>query len=191
MNSLAELPRDTAVRTALVFLLLVFGWMVFVVYALHGSFPSNALVLPFEKTVHVKRWFSQHWAFFTEDARDLESVRYYQKTREGNWVLVSAAPRFSVANDLGFIRRGWSLGMEATNLMNQLPEGAYHPCSGDALSCLDRTPGNSHLMDDHPMPTLCGEIAFITTRPVPWAWVSAGAPASMPSTVARASVSCK
>ncbi len=190
MSAYVELSEQRARLLGLLTFALILFWAVFGAYAVHASLPSNALHLPYEKSFHLRFWFPQHWSFFTSEPREVESVQFFRRSSESKWELVSTGPHFTFSDAYGLIRRGWAQGMEAADLMDKLQDVQPLTCHDEIASCLAQVQIASHIDNDYPKRTLCGDITFVSSKPVPWTWMAKGEATHMPAKLTRARVEC-
>jgi antimicrobial peptide system SdpA family protein len=159
------------------------------VYAVHGGMQKNPLVLPFEKSVNAYLWAPEGWKFFTRDPQEERMATYVR--RDGEWRNASRMPNGSVANALGLNRAGRAQNVELGLLAEKLPKSIWQTCEGgDARSCIERAPIAKEVRNRSPEPSLCGSLALVAQKPVPWAWASLGLSTVMPMTVVRLEVQC-
>ncbi|GAA2369804.1 SdpA family antimicrobial peptide system protein [Streptomyces carpaticus] len=145
-------------------------WLVAIVYIAQIHLPSNVVTLPGQTAAApaVRTLAPQGWSFFTKSPRDPELTAY--ALREGTWQELRRAPHAEPRNWFGLDRASRAQGVETALLLHQLPEPDWHPCDADLPACLAAAPPPAAVTNPSPEPTLCGRIAVVQLRPVPWAW---------------------
>jgi len=154
-------------------LLLSLGGMSLAValYTLDASTGYNLNDLPLEREIGISVWLPEGWAFFTRDPRE-EGVRVYVRRRDGNWTNAIEAPLGAWSNALGLNRAPRRQNVEQGLLLAALPRDGWSPCVSTELAlCLDRVDHTVTFANPSPVATLCGEIAVVKQKPVPFAWV--------------------
>ncbi len=168
------------------------GWSAAGVLAVRTRLQANAMenaIEPPGPEVKVAAAFlPQGWRFFTRNAQE-EVVAPYR--REGDrWVSASTLPNTRPSNLYGLDRRGRAQIDEAAQLVGRWRTDQWVDCGGDPLACLEAAPVVGSVQNRAVDPTLCGEIAFVSQKPVPWAWARAGESPVMPARVLRVRVRC-
>lgn len=158
-------------------------------YAIHGSMPYNPVDLPGESTLQVGAWAPEGWKFFTRNPQEETAHPYIQ--RAGAWQR-AASPSGSPKYAFGLDRAGRAEGIEMGLIARELPRTAYRKCGEDEepAACLAHTRVSLRVKNLSPNPTLCGHVAIVMQRPVPWAWARSGRKVVMPARAARVDVSC-
>src|SRR6266542_35529 len=170
-------------------LLLIGSWSIAFAYALHGAMPFNPIKLPLESRVNMKVLLPEGFGFFTRDPR--ESRLLFYRRSDGGWQSASVGPAQKAAHAFGIERAVRAHGIEAGLLMEQLPDPSHwKSCADDAVSCLGSTGRAATVSNRSPLPTLCGDIAFVEQETMPWAWSARGAKVTMPSKVIRIIARC-
>lgn len=158
-------------------------------YDLQAFLPENVVRLPYQEEAsrHLRAVLPQGWAFFTKSARS-EDVEIYALT-DGSLRSVRAGALAEPRNAFGLDRKARAQGPEMATLVRDLGPDAWQPCTGDVLSCV---PGSSTtgLRNGYDAPTICGDIVFVRTEPVPWAYRDLVPSERRPTSAARAEVSC-
>jgi antimicrobial peptide system SdpA family protein len=160
---------------------------VFAAYVLHSALPANPIELPFERSAHVRDWFPEGWAFFTAPAQ--HDMRLPFKREGSQWISANAGPNARASNAYG-MRRGARLqNLEIEILSEQAQESSWTQCDAANASCFD---GATTVAVENPTrhPTLCGDVAIVVQKPVPWAWSQMKRPVAMPAKVLRLEVKC-
>ncbi|MFG3085621.1 SdpA family antimicrobial peptide system protein [Streptomyces parvulus] len=146
-------------------------WLVPVLYVAQTHLPDNALDLPGQDTAAatVNRVAPQGWSFFTKSPRESELQPYVQ--RAGAWEEQLLAPHGAPHNVFGLDRRSRSQGIEMALLLADAEQLHWTKCDRDLAACLERAEGKtSALVNRTPEPTLCGRVALVEQKPVPFAW---------------------
>lgn len=158
-------------------------------YDLQAFLPTNVVRLPYQEAVseQLRPVLPQGWAFFTKSARS-EDVEIYALT-DGSLREVSAGALAEPRNAFGLNRKVRAQGPEMATLVQELGADAWQPCTDDVLSCV---PGVSAtgVRNAYDAPTICGNIVFVRTEPVPWAYRDLVPDERRAIFAARAEVSC-
>ncbi|WP_372410820.1 SdpA family antimicrobial peptide system protein [Streptomyces luteireticuli] len=113
------------------------------------------------------RFLPQSWAFFTKPPSDPEFVPY---TVSGDGVAyASRLPNSRADNLYGLTRRQRAQGPEVANMANQVRE--WKDCEeleGDCPAVVAGSSAPVSVTNPSPVPTLCGRLVLVETRPVPW-----------------------
>ena len=140
-------------------------------YTLDGSTGYNLAELPLESKIGISAWLPEGWAFFTRDPRE-EGVRVYSRGTDGEWTNVIEAPLGAWNNAFGLNRAPRRQGIEQGLLLTGLPQDGWTPCVSSALAtCLNAAEHTVTFANPSPVATLCGELAVVKQKPVPFAWV--------------------
>ncbi|GIJ24189.1 SdpA family antimicrobial peptide system protein [Micromonospora lutea] len=158
-------------------------------YDLQAFLPANVVRLPYQDAVsgHLRPVLPQGWAFFTKSARS-EDVEIYALTG-GSLRNVSAGALAEPRNAFGLNRKARAQGPEMATLVQQLRSEAWQPCTDDVLSCA-RESSTTRMRNAIDAPTICGDIVFVRTEPVPWAYRDLVPDEKRATFAARAEVSC-
>jgi antimicrobial peptide system SdpA family protein len=167
----------------------VLFWMTVVAYAVHPALPYNPVHLPFADQLRSLVLAPQGWAFFTRDPRE-EKQLIYGRGPDGAWWSMMLAPHARMSNALGLDRRSRAQGVEMALLISVAPQDGWRDCEGTVEACLRRLPPGAAARNPSPHPTLCGSLAIVLQKPVPWAWVDSRRPVSMPSRMLPLEVAC-
>ncbi|WP_226360941.1 SdpA family antimicrobial peptide system protein [Pseudonocardia sp. ICBG1142] len=122
----------------------------------------------------VRSLLPQGWGFFTKNPREPALSIYAQ--RSGSWRVISEGSNASPKRAYGLDRTARTEQYEIEDLLKQSEKMPWTGCSvGDDLgSCLTNSDKKHHqpvsLASEHPR--FCGNIALVTTDPVPWAWAN-------------------
>jgi len=134
------------------------------------SLPSNVLSTRDGGDVRAfsARLMPQSWAFFTKPPSDPEFVAYTIDS-SGRAEFASRLPNSRRENLFGLSRRQRAQGPEIANLANRVE--AWTDCDSAAQGCRDASDLDDPavpLVNASPVPTLCGRVMLVETRPVPW-----------------------
>ncbi|MFD0356809.1 SdpA family antimicrobial peptide system protein [Streptomyces sp. NPDC127110] len=114
------------------------------------------------------RFLPQSWAFFTKPPSDPEFVPYL--VSEGGGVASAALlPNSRAENLYGLTRRQRAQGPEVAAMANQVR--TWRDCDGIEGDCPAVVAGSAEpvrVENSSPVPTLCGRVVLVETRPVPW-----------------------
>lgn len=166
------------------------GWGILLAYLLHSLMPFNPVRLPRQGTVAARLWLPQGWSFFTRDPRSEDTLAFIRDPG-GEWRRTPAGPHASPPNLLGFRRYTRAQGIEAGLLLTAVPREAWSECADSVLACLDRPAASvPALRNLSPRPSLCGDVALVLQKPLPWAWRASARKIDMPSRLARLRVEC-
>jgi antimicrobial peptide system SdpA family protein len=160
------------------------------VYGAHGPIPFNPAQLPGEKAIGMSTWFPQGWRFFTRDPQE-PGTELYVRSADGSWIPNEIGPESKASFLFGLDRRPRAQSIELGKLVTSVESDLYQPCDSAPERCLERmTPLAQSLQNRSPHPTLCGDLAIVRRKPVPWAWARSAETLNMPSTVIRIRVTC-
>ncbi|MBZ4319756.1 SdpA family antimicrobial peptide system protein [Streptomyces huiliensis] len=113
------------------------------------------------------RLMPQSWAFFTKPPNDPELVPYVVS---GDDVAYAAhLPNSRSDNLYGLTRRQRAQGPEVAGMANQVR--AWKDCEelkGDCPAAVAGSSAPETVTNSSPVPTLCGRLVLVETRPVPW-----------------------
>ncbi|MFJ8079273.1 SdpA family antimicrobial peptide system protein [Streptomyces sp. NPDC096205] len=145
-------------------------WLLPALYVIQTHLPGNTLTFPGQDTVAttVNRLAPQGWSFFTKSPRDSELQPYV--LRDGAWRDQLMAPHSAPHNAFGLNRRSRSQGIEMALLLAQADGLRWTKCDRDLAACLDRAAEPGTIANPVPEPTLCGRVALVEQKPVPFAW---------------------
>lgn len=121
----------------------------------------------------IRSLLPQGWGFFTKNPR--EPVLSIYAYRSGSWIAISEGSSTSPKRAYGLDRTARTEQYEIEDLLKQADRIPWTDCSvRDLGSCLaDGYNGHQQpvsLRSEHPR--FCGNIALVTTDPVPWAWAN-------------------
>ncbi|MEU3354414.1 SdpA family antimicrobial peptide system protein [Streptomyces sp. NPDC037389] len=153
-------------------LAVVIAWSVAVLYVAQVHVPKNVLSLPGQKQVRatVANVAPQGWAFFTKSPRDVE-VLPYRQAADGGWASLALTPHSSPRNAFGLDRASRSQGIEISLLLNLAEKKEWKECEEKSLAdCLANARSSRKVKNPSPEPTVCGRVALVQEKPVPWAW---------------------
>lgn len=165
------------------------GMFLLVSYTLHGGATFNALRLPLEKHVQTQRWLPQGWSFFTRDPTE-ERLLVYQRDANGRWFSPLLTPHGRPDNAFGMNRASRAQGVEVGQLYERVHSSSFTACKGDLAGCLEALTPAKELDNFLPRKTLCGTIALVMRRPLPWAWNAWKHKTQMPARAVRLEVQC-
>lgn len=181
-------PEATDAALGGIALVVVFAWIVAIGYAIYPALPYSPIRLPFAEMAQTLLWAPQGWSFFTRDPREEKQTLY---VRHGStWESALIAPHDRLSNLAGLRRKSRAQGVEMALLVNGLPNDAWHPCTASVQECLAQLPPGLAVHNTSPAPTLCGTVAVVLQKPVPWAWAHSAHPVTMPSRILSLEVSC-
>lgn len=165
------------------------GMFLLVSYALHGAMGFNMLHLPLEGQVDTQRWLPQGWAFFTKDPQE-ERLFVYRRDASGHWSPAWMTPHSLPENVFGMDRASRAQGVEIGQLFERVQKSEYAPCTGQLPACLETLSSTLHLRNLMPHKTLCGKLAIVKQKPLPWAWSAWQNRSQMPAVAALLEVQC-
>ncbi|MFI9628829.1 SdpA family antimicrobial peptide system protein [Streptomyces sp. NPDC052042] len=142
-------------------------WAVILLYVVQTQLPNNVVELPGQNRVTsaTRTVVPQGWAFFTKSPRETDLDPY--GLVDGTWQSLRAG----LHAEYGFNRESRAQGLEIGLLFQRAQDDRPFACKGRALTdCLDRASTVTHADNPTPSPTLCGRIALVNQRPVPYAW---------------------
>jgi antimicrobial peptide system SdpA family protein len=163
-------------------------WMAVIAYAIFPVLPYSPVRLPFAHEAMTVLWAPQGWSFFTRDPREEKQTLY---VRNGStWESASLAPHARLSNFGGLRRKSRAQGVEMALLINGVPATEWQHCSASLQECLAQLPAGRAVRNTSPAPTLCGTVAVVLQKPVPWAWARSARPVTMPFRMLPLEVSC-
>ena len=163
-------------------------WMVIIAYAFHPALPYSPIRLPFAREAMTMLWAPQGWAFFTRDPREERETHYVRIGSE--WKSAMIAPHGRLSNVVGLRRKSRAQGVEMGLLINDAPAADWQTCTASLQECLNTLPTGRSVNNVSPEPTLCGTVAIVLQKPVPWAWARSARPVTMPFRILPLEVSC-
>jgi antimicrobial peptide system SdpA family protein len=166
----------------------VAAWAGIAAAAIHASLPLNPIELSPERELVLRELLPEGWKFFTRNPQEAQILPF--ALTDGAWTSASLTPNARPVNLFGLDRAGRSQGIELGTLLEQLDAGAWAECEGSPLTCLGNVPVTASLKNPFPRPSLCGELGFVSQKPVPWAWARLGEHVEMPARVVRVVVQC-
>ncbi|HEY8040007.1 MAG TPA: SdpA family antimicrobial peptide system protein [Polyangiaceae bacterium] len=184
-------PSRTHRRLGALLLALGAAWAYAGVLAVRTRLSANAIdsiEAPSTQVEVAGRLFPQGWRFFTRNPQ--ESVITPYEAAPGGWASASIMPNSRASNLFGLDRRGRTQIPEVVGILSQMKSHAWVDCTGAPLGCLDGAPLAGTVVNKAPAPSLCGEVAFVSQPPVPWAWARSGREVVMPSRVTRVRIRC-
>ncbi|MFF5333497.1 SdpA family antimicrobial peptide system protein [Streptomyces sp. NPDC013181] len=133
------------------------------------SLPSNVLSTRDggELRSFSARFLPQSWAFFTKPPSDPEFVPYLVSADGVSYA--ARLPNSRSDNLFGLSRRQRAQGPEVAGMANQVRE--WRDCEKAEGDCPAVVAGSStpvSVVNSSPVPTLCGRVVLVETRPVPW-----------------------
>jgi antimicrobial peptide system SdpA family protein len=163
-------------------------WIAAVAYAIYPALPYSPVRLPFAEQALTFLWAPQGWAFFTRDPRE-EKQTVYAKATAG-WESVLLAPHGRLTNVFGLRRTSRAQGVEMALLIDGIPAEAWQPCTLPVGECLAQLPTGRPVVNRSPDPTMCGSVAVVLQKPLPWAWARSPRPTTMPARILALEVVC-
>lgn len=165
----------------------------FAVYDVHSQLPTNVLRLPGEASAlsGLRTIAPQGWAFFTKSPRSAVFVPY-QREAAGGWHSLAAGRLANLRSHIGFDRHVRVQGEEMALLIAGAPDKAWRTCGGTFAACLVKASTSTPLAKSNasPDPTVCGQVAILSTTAVPWAYRRLTGRRRRPTRVLRMDVSC-
>ncbi|WP_164016005.1 SdpA family antimicrobial peptide system protein [Pyxidicoccus trucidator] len=162
--------------------------MISIGYVIYPTLPYSPVRLPFAQLAQTFLWAPQGWSFFTRDPREQKQTLY---VRHGDqWESTLLAPHGRLSNIGGLRRKSRSQGVEMALLLSRVPANEWQECSAPLEECLAKQPTGRPLRNTSPAPTLCGTVAVVQQKPVPWAWARSARPVTMPFRILSMDVSC-
>ncbi|MFE0045139.1 SdpA family antimicrobial peptide system protein [Streptomyces albireticuli] len=146
-------------------------WSVVFLYVAQVHVPKNVISLPGQKQARstVANVAPQGWAFFTKSPRDVEVLPYRQATND-TWTSLALTPHSSPRNAFGLDRASRSQGIEISLLLNLAEKKDWKECEEELADCLTGARPTRKVDNPSPAPTVCGRVALVQEKPVPWAW---------------------
>jgi antimicrobial peptide system SdpA family protein len=148
-------------------------WLVVALYSVHAVLPTNALTLPFERSLEpaVNDLAPQGWAFFTKSPRD-PLVTAYRFRADGTPYRVPEITASDHRNLFGISRRGRAIGTEMALLLPEVPDDRWVQCRRPDPACLSSTGRHPPypVRSPVPGPQLCGEVVLALESVVPYAY---------------------
>ncbi|MFJ8931964.1 SdpA family antimicrobial peptide system protein [Streptomyces sp. NPDC102364] len=146
------------------------AWLVPVLYVAQIHLPGNVLTFPGQTAMApaVNRLAPQGWSFFTKSPRESELQPFV--LRDSVWQDRLLAPHGAPHNAFGVNRRSRSQGIEMALLLSKARSLRWTACDRDLEACLARATRHGHVTNRTPEPTLCGTVALVEQKPVPFAW---------------------
>jgi antimicrobial peptide system SdpA family protein len=163
-------------------------WLAVIAYAVFPALPYSAVRLPPVAAARAMALVPQGWAFFTRDPRE-EKQTVFRRGPDG-WRSVLLAPHGRASNAFGFRRASRAQGVELALLVVPQPDSAYVDCTGPVDACLARLPAGVPVRSISPQPTMCGTLAVVHQKPLPWAWLPSRDRVTMPSRILPLEVAC-
>lgn len=134
------------------------------------SLPSNVLSARNASPLRVlsARLLPQSWAFFTKPPSDPEVIPY-RVGADGSLTFASLLPNSKADNLYGLSRRQRAQGPEIASMANEVDNWTSCPTETCVEEVAAAGPAQS-LRNGSKVPTLCGPIVLVETKPVPWAF---------------------
>jgi len=170
---------------------LAFFWSAIGVFAVHARMPPNVVTLPAENLIRpvISVLFPEGWAFFTRDPQ-LERVMPLVRQSDGSWQTRWLGPHSEPRNLFGIDRSSKAQGVELGLLIGAIPQSEAKSCDVGPMTCVETSAPSRTIANTSPDPTICGDVAIVFQKPVPWAWSGARVAVIMPSRIMRVSVEC-
>ncbi|QLH25342.1 SdpA family antimicrobial peptide system protein [Streptomyces sp. Rer75] len=165
-----ESPRSTVGISRRWVMLAAVAWLLPALYVIQTHLPGNALTLPGQDSAAatVNRVAPQGWSFFTKSPRGSELQPFV--LRDGVWEDRLMAPHGAPHNAFGLNRRSRSQGIEMALLLAEAEGLRWTKCDRDLSACLGSAKAPGKVANREPEPTLCGRVALVEQKPVPFAW---------------------
>lgn len=163
-------------------------WLAVGAYAAYPALPYSPVHLPFAADINSLVWAPQGWSFFTRDPRE-EKHSIYIRTLIG-WAPILLAPHARLSNAFGLRRASRAQGVEMALLTQGSDASEWRACESSLLVCLATLPPGKHVYNTSPDPTMCGSVAVVVQKPLPWAWARSPRVPTMPSRILPLEVSC-
>lgn len=164
------------------------AWIVAIGYAIYPALPYSPVRLPFARMAHTFVWAPQGWSFFTRDPREAKRTVYVR--HDSTWESALLAPQGRLSNLGGLRRKSRAQGLEMALMINSHPADAWYDCAESLQECLAQLPRGRAARNTSPARTLCGTVVIVLQRPIPWAWVRASKPVTMPFRMLPLEISC-
>ncbi len=166
-------------------------WGVVALYVAQVHVPRNVLTLPGQSQVKytVANFAPQGWAFFTKSPRDPDVLPYGQNPN-GTWTSLNLAPHANPHNAFGLDRRSRSQGIEIALLLDRATDKDWKDCEDDLNGCLADARPVRKVANPSPEATLCGTVALVQEKPVPYGWRDLTDDRLMPERFIVLDVSC-
>jgi antimicrobial peptide system SdpA family protein len=113
------------------------------------------------------RFLPQSWAFFTKPPSDPEFVPYIVSDDGVDYA--ARLPNSRSENLYGISRRQRAQGPEVAGMANQVKK--WKDCEeieGDCPAVVAGSSTPAPVSNSSPVPTLCGRLVLVETRPIPW-----------------------
>ncbi|WP_084542469.1 SdpA family antimicrobial peptide system protein [Calidithermus chliarophilus] len=170
---------------------LCLGWCLLAALSLMASQPTTALSLGAVDSArpYVTGILPQGWGFFTKSPRD-EQFYLFVKGPDGAWVPGLRGPLSAPGNFLGLDRFVRAQSIEFGLLVSSLGTDAWTACRGLLDACVRTAKVGVSLTNPSPHRLICGPVAFVMRKQVPWAWTRSKRPVQMPYRLALVEVQC-
>ena len=170
-------------------LVLVLGWATAIAYVVHPALPYNPVRLPYSDALNTLVLAPQGWSFFTRNPREPKQFLYRRDAR--GWESVLLAPHSRLRNAIGLNRASRAQGVEMALVMDAAKKGSWVGCEERPIAdCLSGLPSGISITNVSPSATLCGTIAIVEQRPIPWAWAKSDRPIYMPAHIMAVEATC-
>lgn len=170
-------------------LALALAWATAIAYAVHPALPYNPVRLPYADALNTLFLAPQGWSFFTRNPREAKQYLFRRDAR--GWESVLLAPHGRLRNAFGLNRASRAQGVEMALVVDAAKKGRWVVCEERPIAdCLSKLPAGFPVANVSPNPTLCGTIAVMEQRPIPWAWAKADRPIYMPARVLPIEATC-
>lgn len=166
-------------------------WALLIGYAVHIRLPTNVIELPLERELRVAAvvFAPEGWAFFTKDPREPFLIPY-SLSSDGAWRPAAVGSYDEPQHLFGADRSPRAQGVEMGLLSSQISPSSWASCDERVETCLAHATAWLVANNPSPRPTLCGRVALTRQEPLPWAWASARAVTTMPSTFVLVEIRC-
>lgn len=172
-------------------LLLGVAWAAFILIAAEGVLPTNALDgrLRTRDKNNILRLLPEGWSFFTREPREADPEPFIREPK-GSWRRITHRDHDGIVSLLGLNRASRGQGVEMGLLTGPVPRHRWTRCDRGLWNCLTAAPILAEAANPSPHPTLCGDVAIVFRRPVPWAWARSVILDQMPVEIVRLRLSC-
>lgn len=175
-------------RTILGGLGLVAAWAFVVTAAIDTGLPASPLRPLGQPSLAARSLAPQGWGFFTRDPHE-PPLLVYRRDPDG-WRDASFGPNAEPHQLFGWRRSARAQGVESGALLFAHGKLDFVACDADLGTCLEHGEVIDRVDNPTPDPTLCGDIALVKRRVIPWAWARTMARDRAPAEILRLEVSC-
>jgi len=163
------------------------AWLILFCISIESALPFNSLNINSAVQSGVRTFVPQGWAFFSRNPREERLAVYQWSGRK--WENASLGPLSRASNLFGLDRTVRAQAVELSNLLRQISRKKWQECHDTDLVCLNAASEElQSSVNFSTNPTLCGKLAAIERKPLPWAWRNSSD--IMPASVVRVNVRC-